>query len=119
LASNRVYGEHALCNYYLGRLAYQKGDTIDAKRFFSRARDLDALRARAPGRMDTIIKALCHHHPFAHLVDTKAAFDSCSPGHITGNELMTGFIRPNVKGYTLLSEVFYRAMRQACPSTSP
>ena len=46
--ADRVYGAHALCNYYLGLVAYKLGDFKQAETYFSKARDLDGLRFRAP-----------------------------------------------------------------------
>jgi len=39
--ANRMYGSHALCNYYLGLVAYRLGDFKQAETYFSKASDLD------------------------------------------------------------------------------
>ncbi|MHA4809666.1 hypothetical protein ACX0G9_16250 [Flavitalea flava] len=112
LAANQAYPAHALCNFYLGRLAFRLGDSTGAKTWFSRARDLDALRFRAPDSLNTIISTLCHKYAGAELVDTRTAFEARSPGHITGDELILEHVHPNLAGYALLSDVFYEAMKQ-------
>jgi tetratricopeptide (TPR) repeat protein len=111
--ANQVYGMHALCNYYLGQLAYNKGDFTTAKEYFSKARDLDALRFRAPAQNNEVITALCNKYPVAHLVDTKSAFEAYSDNHIIGNWLILEHVHPNLKGYAILSDAFYEAMKKA------
>lgn len=109
-AANDALPDHALCNYYLGRIAFGHGDTAAAKKYFDRARSLDELRFRAPDTLNTIIIGLCRETG-AHLVDTRAAFEAASPGHCIGSELLLEHVHPNLDGYALMSEVFYRALQ--------
>jgi tetratricopeptide (TPR) repeat protein len=111
--AERVYDGHALCNYYLGRLAYGRADYRQAAVYFSKARDLDGLRFRAPARINDLIAGLCSRYPNAHLVDTKAEFESHSDNHIIGNELILEHVHPNLIGYALMSDVFYEALKTA------
>ncbi|HZK65331.1 MAG TPA: hypothetical protein VFC34_14405, partial [Puia sp.] len=108
----RIYRSDALCNYYLGKTAYLRGDYKPAKAYFSKARDLDGLRFRAPEQMNEVISRLCAKYPYSHLVDTRAAFESSSNNGIIGDELMLEHIHPNLHGYALMSDVFYRSMKQ-------
>lgn len=117
--ADRDYSGHALCNYYLGRLAYMRGDFGQAKIYFEKARELDALRFRAPDTINTIIGQLCHQYKYAHLVDTKAAFEAESPHGIIGDELVLEHVHPNLTGYALLSDVFYEAMKGQGLFSSP
>ena len=110
--AGRQYTAHAGCNYYLGCLAYNRGDSVQAKAYFSKASDLDALRFRAPDTINTIILELCHKYKNAHLVDTKAAFEARSKGAILGNELLLEHVHPNLTGYAVLSDVFYETMKK-------
>ena len=109
---------HALCNYYLGRLALRQGDPGQAKAWFSRAEELDALRFRAPSSMNNIIPRLAAEYKSIHLVDAKAAFEARSEYGIVGNELLLEHVHPNLYGYALLSDAFYRAMKAAGILTS-
>ena len=111
--ANEVYNEHALCNYYLGRLLYMQGDYDQADIFFSRARDLDGLRFRAPAEINSIIAQLCSKYNGVHLVDTKAAFATWSSDHLIGDSLMLEHVHPNLTGYALISEAFYEAFKKA------
>lgn len=110
--ADSAYNGHALCNFHLGRLAYQRGDFTLAKKYFSRAKELDALRFRAPAPINDVILQLCAKYTDVHLVDTKAAFEANSDDHIIGNELILEHVHPNLRGYALLSDVFYEAMKK-------
>jgi tetratricopeptide (TPR) repeat protein len=109
--AGHAYGGHALCNYYLGRLAYRDGDSGLAKSRFSKARDLDELRFRAPEELNGIIAQLCNTYDNTHLVDAKTAFEAISGKHIIGDELVLEHVHPNLYGYALLSDVFYTTMK--------
>ena len=111
-AADKIYPSHAGCNYYLGLLALQQGDTAPAKIYFDKARDLDALRFRAPSRLNEIIPQLCSKYKNAHLVDANAAFANNSSSHIIGANLVLEHVHPNLDGYALLSDVFYNALQQ-------
>jgi len=111
--ANAFYGKNALCNYTLGKLACEQADYTSARGFFSKARDLDALRFRAPSEMNTIIVQLCNKYQNTHLVDSKTAFESYSKQHLIGNELMLEHVHPNLKGYAIMSDVFYTAIKAA------
>jgi tetratricopeptide (TPR) repeat protein len=111
--ANGIYNGHARCNFYLGRLAWQRGDSVEARLFFSRARELDALRFRAPDSINTVIAELCKKYDNTHLVDTRAAFEGGSGQGIIGDELILEHVHPNLAGYALMSDVFYKEMKKA------
>ncbi len=113
LEANAIYEGHALCNYYLGELAFCKANYGQAKTYFVRARDLDGLRFRAPTAINDAIIRLSGKYPMAHLVNTQAAFDSISPHHIVGKELMLEHVHPNLTGYAIISNSFYEALKSA------
>lgn len=111
--ADRSFNGHAACNYYMGRLLLAQGDTMQARNRFAAAKDLDALRFRAPSELNALIPQLCRKYKQAHLVDAKAAFETYSAQHIIGNELLLEHVHPNLKGYAVLSDAFYRSMEQA------
>ncbi|TAN02048.1 MAG: hypothetical protein EPN39_00660 [Chitinophagaceae bacterium] len=108
-----IFPGHALCNYYLGRLACLRGNSIQAKWYFSRAKDFDELRFRAPDQFNKIIIGLCHEYKDAHLVDTRREFEAYSKYHIIGDELILDHVHPNLTGYALMSDAFYKAMKRS------
>jgi tetratricopeptide (TPR) repeat protein len=107
-----IYGSSALCNYYLGQLAYKKGDFIKAKKYFLKAKDLDGLRFRAPEQFNEILILLSNKYPEIHLVDTRAAFENNTDDHIIGEELTVDHVHPNLKGYAIMSDIFYEAIKK-------
>jgi tetratricopeptide (TPR) repeat protein len=110
-SADQLYNGHALCNFYLGKLSEHNGKFNEAKRYFIRAKDLDGLRFRAPAEINEAITKLCSKYKVAHLVDTKAAFESISPNQIIGNGLLLEHVHPNLKGYALISDAFYRSLK--------
>ncbi|HWK06366.1 MAG TPA: hypothetical protein VNS58_22160 [Puia sp.] len=110
--AGREYQSHAGCNYYLGCLAYRRGDSVQAKEYFSKAKELDALRFRAPDSINAIILQLCHKYKNTHWVDTRTAFEARSKYAIIGDELLLEHVHPNLMGYALLSDVFYETMKK-------
>ena len=103
---------NAASQYALGRLAYERGDTGEARGYFGNAIDLDGLRFRAPGAMSGIVARLCGKYSDAHLVDAHAEFGDWSAGGLIGNELLLEHVHPNLTGYALLSDAFYREMKE-------
>ncbi len=99
-------------NYTVATQDWTNNDFPSAKQAYIRAKDLDALRFRAPEDMNAIITQLCGKYPNTHLVDTRAVFESASPHGIIGNSLLLEHVHPNLLGYALLSEAFYRALQQ-------
>jgi tetratricopeptide (TPR) repeat protein len=103
---------NAASQYALGRLAYERGDTGEARGYFANAIDLDGLRFRAPGAMNGIIARLCATYSDAHLVDAHSEFGDWSAGRLIGNELLLEHVHPNLTGYALLSDAFYRELKE-------
>jgi lysophospholipase L1-like esterase len=98
-------------NFELGRKEYDRGNYKAAKIHFAKARDMDGLRFRAPGELNTIIAQLGSRYSNVHLVDAKAIFEANSSNHIIGDELILEHVHPNLRGYALLSEVFYQKLK--------
>lgn len=82
------------------------GDSTAAKKLFEYAKDLDALRFRAPSAINDIIRKLSAEYNLP-LADVEAVFSSESPGGITGNNLMVDHLHPNVTGYKLIADTFF------------
>jgi lysophospholipase L1-like esterase len=111
-AANKIYGSHSMCNYYLGKIALSQNRISEARHYLSRAKDLDGLRFRAPEQINTIILQLCKKYPGVHLVNTKSAFELHSKKLIIGSELILEHVHPNLKGYALMSDVFYQSIKE-------
>ncbi|HEY4326493.1 MAG TPA: tetratricopeptide repeat protein [Mucilaginibacter sp.] len=108
----QLYNSSALCNYYLGQICYKQGDFSSAKKYFTRAKDLDGLRFRAPEQFNEVLAQLCSKYPTAHLVDTKAAFEEMADHQIIGQGLTVDHVHPDLKGYAIMSDAFYKYLKK-------
>ncbi|MBN9380217.1 MAG: hypothetical protein J0H74_05600 [Chitinophagaceae bacterium] len=99
--------------FHQGMAAYEAGDYKTAKQAFVRAKDLDLLRFRAPDTLNTMIRTIAAHYPNVYFVDTRRLFEQHSPYGILGAETLLEHVHPNLYGYALLSEAFYRALKEA------
>jgi tetratricopeptide (TPR) repeat protein len=102
--------------------AYRAGDFTLAKQAFRQAKEADLLRFRAPDTLNTIIAQLCHDYSGdVHFVDARGLFELHSPHGILGKETLLEHVHPNLYGYALLSDAFYRAMKQTgfLPTPTP
>ena len=95
-----------------GTQAWGQGNFVAAKADFTRAKEQDALRFRAPEAINGIIDELSKKYDNTHLVDSRAAFEAASDHGIVGNSLLLEHVHPNLMGYALLSDAFYRALQQ-------
>ncbi len=82
-----------------------------ADSLFKLAKDLDALRYRAPEKMNKVIDNLGKEFQVA-IVPIDSIFNSASPEGIVGNNLIVDHLHPNVKGYQLMGEAFYDCMEK-------
>ncbi|MDX1537096.1 GDSL-type esterase/lipase family protein [Arsukibacterium sp.] len=96
-------------HYQLGRHYQQRGEAEQAKQQFLLAKEHDLLRFRAPEAINQQIRQLAGRYN-ATLVDSEAAFIANSPQGITGNSLLLEHVHPNVQGYFLLADSFYKAL---------
>jgi tetratricopeptide (TPR) repeat protein len=111
--ADQEYSNSALCKYYLGRVCFIEGDFAQAEMYFHKAKDLDGLRFRAPEEFNTVLSQLCLQYSNVSLVDTRSAFGSFSDHHIIGDNLILDHVHPNLKGYAIMSDVFYNALTKA------
>jgi tetratricopeptide (TPR) repeat protein len=96
------------------------GDYSEADSLFRFAKDLDALRFRAPEELNRVIKSLGEefHLP---VINIDSVFASISPDGITGNNIMTDHLHPTLDGYRLIGRVFFDKMKENkfLPSSEP
>ena len=89
--------------------ALRNNHRTEADSLFTLAKDLDALRFRAPERMNKIIEELGSEFHEA-VVPIDSVFDSASPDGIVGDNLLVDHLHPNVSGYQLMGKAFYDRM---------
>jgi len=114
--------ENESADYYFQKAkdALQNENTIEAKKLFIKAKELDALRFRAPEEMNDIIKKLSSKNNIP-LVDFETAFSNLSKDNIVGNNLLVDHLHPTLHGYQIFGKLFYEAMEKNnfLPNASP
>lgn len=90
----------------------REGDCEEAKRLYTQAKDLDALRFRAPEEFNDIIHQIARKY-HAPVVPMRSCFEAASPGGIVGDHLMVDHLHPNIEGCFLMAEAFFETLRDA------
>lgn len=85
---------------------YRAADSL-----FRFAKDLDALRFRAPSEINTVIYRLGKKFGDP-VVNVDSAFDALSPDHIVGDNLMTDHLHPTLRGYEIMGRLYYDEMEK-------
>ncbi|HWB93965.1 MAG TPA: hypothetical protein VG605_19055, partial [Puia sp.] len=108
-------GDSTSADYHFtqGTRAWDMEDYAKAKQEYVLAKEDDALRFRAPEAINAIIEQLCRKYDNVHLVDCRGAFEAASEHGIIGNSLLLEHVHPNLLGYALMSDVFYRGLQAA------
>lgn len=90
---------------------YEKRNFNAAARSLFDAKEFDALRFRAPERMNEIIKKVSKKYevPFA---DIQSEFLQSSENNITNFVLFVDHLHPNIKGCQIIADVFFREMEK-------
>ncbi|SNY49500.1 hypothetical protein SAMN06297280_1437 [Arsukibacterium tuosuense] len=109
LAAQAASAGSADFHYLLGQQYQQRGMSEQARTQFLLAKEHDLLRFRAPEAINQQIRKLAVRYN-ATLVDTEAAFIANSPKGLVGNSLLLEHLHPNVQGYFLLADSFYKAL---------
>lgn len=95
--------------YQAARAALARGDTIAAMSLFTRARDLDVVRFRAPSEFNRIIRQMSARTG-ATYVPVAEAFAAASPGGIPGSNLFLEHVHPTRAGQALIGRVFFQSL---------
>jgi len=97
---------------YLGaKEELKKGNSIVADSLFVFAKELDALRFRAPNEINESIVNLCEEFGYP-VVRVDSLFNIMSPDSIVGDNLLIDHLHPNVKGYQLMGNLYFSAMKR-------
>lgn len=96
---------------------YERAQSLEQKRQYSEAyekyylaKDLDALRFRAPEEFNQIIHEISSRYNVS-VVPLKSVFEAASINKLIGNNLILEHLHPNINGYFLLADAFFNAMR--------
>ncbi len=89
----------------------QQNEINKADSLFIFSKDLDALKFRAPSKMNKIISSLGKEFNYPVVFPDKI-FNEDSPQKIVGNNLMVDHLHPNLDGYHLLGKIFFDEMQK-------
>ncbi len=92
-----------------GRKYNNKGEYGKARELYYRAKDLDCIRFRAAERINKIIQELAVQYN-AYLVPMRRCFEEKSFNGLIGNNLLTEHVHPNIDGYFLMADAFYKVI---------
>lgn len=92
---------------------YAGGDYQQALERFNYAKDLDALKFRAPTSFNQIVRETAEKHRNVHYVPVEEAFLARSENGITGFDLMLEHLHPNYTGYHLMGRTYFEAFQRA------
>ncbi len=89
--------------------SYKNGDYKIALQLFQLAKDLDALRFRAPEEINRLVNKLGKEY-LIPIVKLDSLFNAESPNGIVGNNLMTDHLHPTLRGFQLMGKAFFEKM---------
>jgi lysophospholipase L1-like esterase len=95
--------------FQLARATLGRGDTTQAEKLFSSARDMDVVRFRAPGTFNEVIQRVAARNG-AMYVPVAEAFAAASPGRIPGANLFLEHVHPTREGQALIGHVFFESV---------
>lgn len=89
---------------------YGSGEIEKAKSLYLKAKELDALRFRAPQKINDAIFQLSQKYkiPF---VNIDSVFRSWSKDGLVGNNLMVDHLHPNIEGYRIIGDSYLTGMQ--------
>jgi len=93
-----------------------KGNKLSADSLFRLAKDLDALRFRAPEVINILIKELSTQYKCT-LINVDSAFAAQSPDGIVGNNLMVDHLHPTLRGYLYLGKIYFEGIKKYLPES--
>jgi tetratricopeptide (TPR) repeat protein len=98
-------------HYLMGQASFRNGAYEQAREYFTKAKETDLLRFRAPEALNQIVGDLCASYPQTYPVDSRKALEERAPHRLLGDELFVDHVHPNLTGYAIISEAFYAAIK--------
>jgi len=98
--------------YYLAGRCYEALQQFNqAREYYTKARDYDALRFRASSDLNDIIHELAQQN-LVFLSPIDSLFSAHSPNGIVGKNLLLEHLHPNLDGYFLMGKTFAQTILQ-------
>jgi len=103
--------EHAETHFWRARALESRGDTPEALREYSLARDLDYNPFRAISDFNATVRDISNQASNTSLVDLDQEFMENSITGVPGFDLFLDYVHPNTFGNRIITEAIYRAFR--------
>lgn len=97
--------------YEVAKNLYAEGDLDEALKMFKFARDLDALKFRAPTTFNFLIQSLSNQ-PGVYYVPVEERLSRVSDDGIIGFDLMLEHLHPNSRGYFEIGMAYFEAIKE-------
>lgn len=106
----RSDSSYAMTWYLKGKASLEKGDFRIASIEFTKSKELDALRFRAPEAINDEIRDFNKKYENIYLVEGLEDFREFSENRIISNTLVTDHLHPNIRGHFVLANAYYDAI---------
>lgn len=90
---------------------FKVSNYINSQKSYILAKEKDALRFRAPEKINSIIKELALKYSVP-VAKSDSLFSKNSEGEITGYNLIVDHLHPNVEGHQLIGDLFFNVMKK-------
>jgi tetratricopeptide (TPR) repeat protein len=111
ISAGSVSNENADSVYLKAQHHLKLGNMHSADSLFRFAKDLDALRFRAPEKINEIIKRLAEKFNCG-FINVDSIFNANSPDGIVGNNLTVDHLHPSLSGYLLMGKIYFEAIER-------
>lgn len=98
--------------YQLARQSEARGEYERAKTQYLRAKDLDALRFRAPEAFNGVLHTLAQEFRLP-VVPMVSRFEAASPHGLIGGQLIVDHLHPNIDGYFIMADAFDKVLQES------
>jgi tetratricopeptide (TPR) repeat protein len=109
VGDNKNENADSVYSQALNQFAHNNNRLADS--LFRKAKDLDALRFRAPEEINNIIKRLSGEFE-CRLVNVDSFFGSITQDGIVGNNLIVDHLHPSLNGYHLMGKIYFEAIQK-------
>lgn len=97
--------------FKMGIEATKTGEYESAKKFYTLAKDHDALRFRASEEFNIVLRELAENNNIP-IVPLVSYFEQASEYEIMGNNLFWEHLHPNKEGYNILANAFFKSLQK-------
>lgn len=88
---------------------FERGNFDEARELFFLSKEYDALRFRAPQKINDVITGTAVELNIP-VIDIDSLFKINSPYNLVGNNLTVDHLHPNIEGYRMIANAFYERM---------